>query len=278
MILYFCFYTAGGSVLSKFYSLFSSSKGNASFVGSPSGGVLVDAGVSCRKLTQSLQAHEIPVEAVQGIFITHSHSDHIAGLRVFLGKHNIPVYATAETLAEIQETVALPDSVMLYEVQPAETVHTGDIAVTPFSTMHDAPGSCGYRFDMPDGQSCAVCTDLGCVTPEVEQAVMGTDLVLLEANYDPQMLRTGPYPYYLQQRIQGQYGHLSNGDSAGLAEQLVHSGTTRIVLGHLSENNNTMPLAQETVLSHLQEQGMRPNRDFLLQVSAPCGLEKAVIF
>ena len=144
--------------------------------------------------------------------------------------------------------------------------------------MHGSPGSCCYRFELSDGQTCAVCTDLGCVTPEVKKGVYGADLVLLEANYDPSMLRNGPYPEMLQERIRGKYGHLSNGDSAGMAEALIAHGTTRLILGHLSENNNTMPLAQQTVLEHLQEQGMRRNQDFLLQVSSPEGLKQAVIF
>lgn len=264
--------------MSRFYSLFSSSKGNASFIGSPSGGVLVDVGVSCRKLTQSLRAHGISEDAVQAVFVTHSHSDHIAGLRVFLGKHHVPVYATAETLAEIRETVCLPEHVVLHEIEMQTPVCAAEITAEAFPTMHDAVGSCGFRFIMPDGQVCAVCTDLGCVTPEVEHGVLGADLVLLEANYDPGLLRTGPYPYYLQERIRGRYGHLANGESATLAEQLIHSGTTRLVLGHLSEKNNTMYLARQTVLEHLQEQGMQQNQDFLLSVSAPEGLEQAVIF
>lgn len=264
--------------MSKFYSLFSSSKGNASFVGNASGGVLVDAGVSCRRLEQSLEAHDILSEAVRAVFVTHSHSDHVAGLRVFLKKHPVPVYATSETLAELSASIALPAHVPLCTVQAEQTVHTDAAAVTPFPTMHDAPGSCGYRMELLDGQTCAVCTDLGCVTPEVRRAVSGADMVLLEANYDPEMLRNGPYPFYLQERIHGQYGHLSNENSASLAEELVRSGTTRIVLGHLSEHNNTMPLAQQTVLYHLREQGMRQNRDFLLQVASPGGLERAVIF
>ena len=264
--------------MSKFYSLFSSSKGNASFLGSPAGGVLIDAGVSCRRLVRALEAREISPEAVQAICITHSHSDHVAGLRVFLGKYGVPVYGTPQTLAEIQCDKRLRADADLREILPRQTVHTGEIGITAFSTMHDAPGSCGFRFELPDGQTCAVCTDLGCVTAEVEEAVFGADLVLLEANYDAEMLRHGPYPAYLQERIRGKYGHLSNRDSAGLAQALISHGTTRLVLGHLSENNNTMPLAQKTVLRHLQAEGMRENRDFLMQVSAPEGLEEAVIF
>ncbi len=264
--------------MSKFYSLFSSSKGNASFVGSPAGGILVDAGVSCRRLLRSLEAHDIPEQAVQAVCITHAHTDHIAGLRVFLGKHHVPVYGTAETLAQLRFSDKFPQDVDLREILPTETIHTDCAVLTAFPTMHDAPGSCGYRFEMPDGQTCAVCTDLGCMTPEVEKGVSGADLVLLEANYDPKMLRYGPYPVQLQDRIRGKYGHLSNGDSAGAAEMLISRGTTRLVLGHLSEKNNTMPLAQQTVLAHLQEQGMRRNQDFLLQVASPEGLEQAVIF
>lgn len=264
--------------MSKFYSLFSSSKGNASFIGGPAGGMLVDAGATCRKLVQSLEAHGLSAEAVQGICITHTHTDHIKGLRVFLNQHPVPVYGTAETLAQLRVLDKFPQNADLREILPAETIHTDTVAVTAFATMHDSPGSCGYRFELSDGQTCAVCTDLGCVTQEVWDAVSGTDLVLLEANYDPEMLRNGPYPLYLQERIAGEEGHLSNFDSAGLAEQLIRSGTTRLVLGHLSQNNNTMPLAERTVLTHLREEGMARNRDFLLQVSSPEGLEQAVIF
>lgn len=264
--------------MSKFYSLFSSSKGNASFLGNPSGGVLVDAGVSCRKLLRALEAHDISPEAVQAVCITHAHTDHIAGLRVLLGKYPVPVYATADTIATLKGIEKMPGDAEFREIGFSETVHMDTMEVTAFPTMHDAPGSCGYRFTMADGQTCAVCTDLGCVTPEVEAGVFGADLVLLEANYDPKMLRYGPYPAALQARIRGEYGHLSNGDSAGMAEELIAHGTTRIVLGHLSEKNNTMPLAQQTVLEHLQEQGMRRNQDFLMQVASPEGLEQAVIF
>ena len=264
--------------MSKFYSLFSSSKGNASFLGDPQGGILIDAGVSCRKLKNALKNHGIPDEAVKAICITHSHSDHIAGLRVFLAKHPVPVYATRQTLQEIAGTMALSEEAQLREIIPGKTVHMAEIAVTAFPTMHDAPGSCGYGFVMPDGETCAVCTDLGCVTPEVQAALFGADLVLLEANYDPEMLRYGSYPWALQERIRGTFGHLSNQESAAFAASLITHGTTRLILGHLSENNNTMPLAGKTVEQYLRGQGICRNRDYLMEVSAPAGLQQAVIF
>ncbi len=247
-------------------------------MGTPSSGILIDAGVSCRRLTQALAAHGIPIDAVKAILITHAHSDHISGLRVFLRKCHAPVYATADTLAAIEEIVCLPSHTQLYALETGRTVHIADFSVTAFDTMHDIAGSCGYRLTLSDGQSCAVCTDLGCVTQEVLDGVYGADLVLLEANYDAVMLRNGSYPPPLQRRIRGDYGHLSNRDSGMLAVKLVKGGTTRIILGHLSENNNTMELAEQAVLETLMEKQLRRNKDFLLYTAAPAGLEQAVIF
>jgi phosphoribosyl 1,2-cyclic phosphodiesterase len=115
----------------------------------------------------------------------------------------------------------------------------GVCEVTAFPTMHDAPGSCGYRIHTEDDKYCAACTDLGVVTPEVRYALEGCDMVLLESNYEPELLRRGPYPPDLKRRIMSEYGHLSNQDSAALADFLVSSGTTRLLLGHLSPHNNT---------------------------------------
>lgn len=264
--------------MSSFYSLFSSSKGNASFIGSASGGILVDAGVSCRRLTHALLAHDIPIESVQAILITHAHSDHVSGLRVLLKKYPIPVYGTADTLEQLEGMNCLPENIPQFSLNAGEQIHIGETSVTAFDTMHDSAGSCGYRLVLPDGQCCAVCTDLGCVTQEVLTGVSGADLVLLEANYDPEMLRCGMYPPMLQKRIRGEYGHLSNLDSGNLAVQLVEGGTTRLVLGHLSQQNNTMPLAEQTVLKKLTEQRMQRGRDFLLHTASPEGLKEAVIF
>lgn len=262
--------------MSRFYSLFSSSQGNAAFVGTPSGGILIDAGVSCRRLVQALSHHGIAMEAVQGIVITHTHTDHVKGLRVLLQKYAIPVYASESAAATLADH--LPENAAFFSVVPGRTIHIGEMTVSAFATMHDAPGSCGYRICCADQRVCAVCTDLGCVTDEVLDGVTGADLVLLESNYDPEMLRRGPYPLPLQKRIQGQYGHLSNGESSELAVHLVEHGTTRLILGHLSPHNNTADLAQRTVLQQLAAHHYSCGREFLLEVALPEGLEKAVIF
>lgn len=238
--------------MAKFYPLFSSSSGNASYIGGRNAGILIDAGVSCKRILEALGRCGIQKESIQGIFITHTHSDHIQGLRVLAGKLKVPVYGTEETLHTLHLKEMIPAGV---QAIPADrsVVCCGGCEVTAFPTMHDAPGSCGYRIHTSDDRYCAVCTDLGVVTDPVRNALYGCDLVLLEANYDPAMLRRGPYPPELKQRILSEHGHLSNQDSAALAAQLVRKGTTRLLLGHLSPQNNTPVLAAQAVLEGLKD-------------------------
>lgn len=238
--------------MARFYPLFSSSDGNASYIGGRNAGILIDAGMSCKRLLEALGRCGIQKESIQGIFITHTHSDHIKGLRVLAGKLKVPVCGTAETLHTLHLKEAIPAGVQTIPTDQG-VVSCGGCEVTAFPTMHDAPGSCGYRIRTTDDRYCAVCTDLGVVTDTVRNALSGCDLVLLEANYDPAMLRSGPYPPELKQRILSEYGHLSNADSAALAAQLVRKGTTRLLLGHLSQQNNTPLLAAQAVLEGLRE-------------------------
>ena len=247
--------------MSKIYPLFSSSKGNSTYIGTKKSGILIDAGVSCKKLIKALEDNELSANAVQGIFITHEHSDHIKALSVLTKKHNIPVYATPGTLKYLDEN----DHLHSEGIEITDKIAIADMEVKAFHTPHDAVESCGYRINLPDGQSCAVCTDLGWVTDEVEQNVRGCQAVLLEANYDEQMLKDGPYPYSLKSRIRSKKGHLSNVDSGSFAKHLIETGTTRLILGHLSPTNNTPVTADRTVHSQLSD--FVRNKDFTLQVA-----------
>lgn len=238
--------------MAKFYPLYSSSSGNASYIGGRNAGILIDAGVSCKRILEALGRNDLQKECIQGIFITHAHSDHISGLKVLAKKLKVPVYATSETLQTLYRKEQIPEGITTIPIESG-TITCAGCEVTAFPTMHDEPGSCGYRIHTADDRYCAVCTDLGVVTDDVQNALRGCDMVLLESNYDPEMLRKGAYPPELKFRILSEHGHLSNPDSGDFAAYLVQNGTTRILLGHLSQNNNTPALAAAAVLDKLKD-------------------------
>lgn len=249
--------------MARMYSLFSSSRGNATFIGSPGGGVLIDAGVSYKRLVGAMHRCGLSMDAVQGVFITHDHSDHVRGLKTLTDHHRIPVYAQSQTLRHLIDTDSVAASAVLAEMNG--TVNLADMALSAFDTPHDTVQSCGYRIAMPDGRICAVCTDLGYVTKTVDDALTGCDLVLLEANYDEKMLRSGPYPPYVKARILSESGHLSNEMCARQAKNLIDRGTTRLLLGHLSQENNRPELAEAAVVRALE--GYVRDQDYLLSVA-----------
>ncbi|MGN0584904.1 MAG: MBL fold metallo-hydrolase [Ruminococcus sp.] len=262
--------------MAKFYSLFSGSKGNASIVRSGKQSLLIDAGMSCKQVISAMLAHDIPECSVSGILITHTHSDHIKGLRVLCKRLGTRVYATEGTMTELLRAGHITDEYFggIFE---EKSLDIGGFSVRAFPTEHDSEGSCGYRIETPEERVCSVCTDLGHVTDEVHKGVKGSDLVLLESNYDPVMLKNGSYPLCLKARIAGREGHLSNVNCGEEAVRLIDEGTTRLILGHLSEENNTPFLARKTVTEYL-DRDHKQGVDYLLYVADRTGLEKAVIF
>lgn len=262
--------------MARFYSLFSGSRGNASVVRSGGSSLLIDAGVSCRQIMTSLSEHNISRESVAGILITHTHSDHIKGLRVLCKNLSAKVFATKETMTALLNEGHITENSFGGIIEEKDE-NIGDFSVKSFPTEHDAPGSCGFRIETPEQRSCAVCTDLGLVTDTVHNAVRGSDLVLLESNYDPVMLKNGIYPPYLKARIAGREGHLSNINCAEEAASLIEEGTSRIILGHLSQENNTPCIAESTVREHLDKKYCCGS-DYLLYTAVQNGLKEAVIF
>ena len=261
--------------MARIYPLFSSSDGNSTYIGNGKSGILIDAGVSCKKICDSFSANSIDPSGIHGIFITHTHTDHVKGLKVLIKKHNIPIYASMKNISLMLENDLVPENAELYEIAD-EAVCVGDFSVCAFDTPHDTPSNCGYRISCPDGKIAAVCTDLGCVTQTVWENIRDCDLVLLESNYDPYMLTHGPYPYELQKRISSDYGHLSNPDCADTLVQLVKSGTNKFILGHLSQHNNDPITAENTAIGTLS--GMQRNRDYILHIAKPDGEGLAVAF
>lgn len=262
--------------MSRFCPLFSSSKGNSIFVSGGGTSLLIDAGVSYRRLCRALSERDIEPESISAVLITHEHSDHIMGLSVLLSKLDIPVYASPETLSYILKSEKIPPGSTFIECTGPFCV--GDISVTPFDTPHDAVHSLGYRLDMPDQRRIAVATDLGHVSDTVEEHLRGCDLVMLESNYDMRMLECSTYPYYLKRRIRSGTGHLSNDDCSAELMSLVKNGSAYFVLGHLSEQNNLPEIAYETSKSCLATAHMRERLDYILSVAPARGPGEVLTF
>lgn len=263
--------------LARFCSLFSSSSGNATFLGSSKTGILIDAGVSAKRIKDALISREIDPRSISAIFVTHEHSDHIKGIRVLASSFNIPVYATAGTLRGLEEAGILNGKFPVCELSENGN-EIGDLHIKSFKTPHDSLESCGFRIEFPDGRKAAVATDIGCVTNEVLGGVLGCDLVMLESNHDVGMLQNGPYPYYLKRRILSDRGHLSNENCAAVARDLVERGTARLFLGHLSTENNVPQLAFQTSLCTIDELGAKNGRDYILTVNPKENTEDIVRF
>lgn len=221
------------------HTLASGSSGNAAVVSSDGVHILLDAGISCRRIVTGLRALGLEPEALSAVLITHTHSDHIGGLAVFAGHYDVPIYASRVTRDSLERRIpGIRGHLRVLE----EEASFGPVTVTPFPTSHDAPGSQGYRVG-----DVGVLTDTGYVTPAAEEALLGAPLLLLEANHDVETLRAGPYPYPLKQRILGDEGHLSNDAAAAFARECALAGTREIVLAHLSKENNTPNLALDAV-------------------------------
>lgn len=231
----------------------SGSGGNCALIQGRDVNVLLDAGISLRRIRTALAARGLVPEDVAGVFITHEHADHVAALKTLTKYLSIPVFAPRTVARRLEG--AIPGIEELLEViTPGEPVQLGGMRVTAFRTSHDTDESVGYRLD--DGEaSFGLCTDTGVVTDAILEAMEGCGAALIEANHDLEMLRTGPYPVYLKRRILSDRGHLSNDASAAFACALAGSGARRIVLGHLSRENNTPRKALAAVREALDSRG-----------------------
>ena len=229
-------------------SIASGSSGNCIYVGSDITHLLVDTGISKKKIDAGLKELDIKGEELDGILITHEHSDHIQGLGVFSRKYEVPIYATPGTIEGIENYAPLgrmPEG-LLHPIHTDESFILGDIKIDPFRISHDAKEPSGYRMNCC-GKSVAVATDLGIYDEYTVSKLKSLDAVLLEANHDIHMLEVGSYPYYLKRRVMGDKGHLSNELSGRLLCDILHDNLKHILLGHLSKENNYAKLAYETV-------------------------------
>lgn len=247
------------------YTLASGSSGNCTLVQSGSAAILIDAGISTKRIVTSLAQLGLSPEQLSGILITHEHSDHIGGLNTFIKHYDVPILAPRTVANHLSWAIAGVDDYLTVLV-PGDEYALADFGVTPFHTPHDTPESVGYRIES-DGAVFGMCTDLGHVTDEVLAALRGTDAAVIESNHDLEMLRTGPYPVPLKRRILSDSGHLSNDAAADLAVTLAEGGTRQLVLGHLSRQNNLPPLARKCTAQALAGAGADLGGDVSLAVA-----------
>ena len=250
-----------------FTTLASGSTGNAALVSCGDTHILLDAGISAKRITAGLAELGVKPHQLSAILLTHEHGDHVSGLQVLSKKAGAPIYATRPTLWEWYKRNQCDEVRELFRPQEAGTgVQIGALWAESFPTPHDAAGSVGWSIA---GEGCrmVLCTDLGHITEPVRRAAAGCDLLVCETNHDVDWVKSGPYPYYLKQRILGNHGHLSNEAGAELAAFAVESGTRAVILAHLSQTNNTPVRAYEAVSLRLLAMDCHPERDVSLWVA-----------
>lgn len=255
----------------RFSPLFSGSSGNAIYVGCDDAHILVDAGMSGTRVVQELARVGVDPRFLNAILVTHEHADHIKGIGILSRKFDLPVFATEGTWAGMYDKIGPISAKNRVIIEAGRDFFIGSVDATPFPIPHDAAEPVGYTFET-DGAKLAIATDLGCVRDGWLGHVLGADAVLLESNYDPDMLRAGPYPYELKQRIASRRGHLSNDDAGRVAAELALHGTRQIILGHLSKENNFPELAMRSCELYLRQAGVEPDEDVMLHVARRDGV------
>ena len=261
-------------------SIASGSSGNCICAGSDDCHVLIDAGISGKRIEEGLNSIDLKTAGIQGILITHEHIDHIGGLGVIARKYGIWIYATKGTIDAVLHTKSIGkiDEDLFRAIEPEVDFTIGDLVVEPIAVSHDAADPVAYKIRQQD-KVMAVMTDLGTYDEHIVEKLRNLDALLLEANHDVRMLQAGTYPYPLKQRILGEKGHLSTEMSGQLLGQVLHDNFKHVILGHLSKENNFPDLAYETVRLEI-ELGDNPYKgdDFPLHVAKRDEISPKIIF
>ncbi|MCI6491287.1 MAG: MBL fold metallo-hydrolase [Prevotella sp.] len=251
----------------RFISLGSGSSGNCYYLQTADDALLIDAGVGLRTLKKHLHNYGLRLDSVKHILITHDHADHVKSVGIISSEYNIPVYAINEVHNGIYRNYCVPRKIPadnVRHISKGEKIRLGDFIVTPFAVPHDSSGNVGYRIEA-EGVTFCLMTDVGHVTEEMQDYIAEANYLVIEANYDVEMLKNGPYPQHLKVRIDGPTGHLSN---VACGEAIANYATTclkRVWLCHLSEENNHPVLALKTVEQTLRSYGIIIGKDFIVE-------------
>ena len=246
------------------YPLFSGSSGNCTLLESGDTKILIDAGLACKTICEALAVCGVDPATLSAILITHEHSDHIKGAGILSRKFGLPIYANEGTWDGMESKLGIIDESLCRTFDTDKSFCIDNIDITPFSIPHDTNDPVAFSF-IAEGKKVSIATDIGHVTKRIEKQLSGSDLLLMEANHDVDMLIHGSYPKELQSRILSNHGHLSNEKCGETLCRLYKTGVKRSILGHLSRENNTEKLAVETVSSMLAESGI--GRDYMLKVA-----------
>lgn len=241
-----------------FCSFASGSSGNCYYVGRQDEGLLVDVGISAKQLKEKLLKVDLTMNNIKAILLTHDHIDHVLGLETIEKEFAVPIYAHSDCLRGLLDGKAtrMLDPTLFNEIEPLQPFELLGISVEPFPVMHDGRGAMGYRFDY-EGHSLCIATDVGMLDKVVKEQIRKADNLVVEANYDVEMLENGSYPYILRQRISGPFGHLSNVESARFLAEIYHPGIKNIMLCHLSENNNNPEKAMQCLYEQFRLRHVR---------------------
>ncbi len=261
----------------KFATIASSSSGNCVYVGTEYTNILVDAGLSGKKIEEGLKDLELTGADIDAIFVTHEHIDHVDGVGVLSRRYHIPVYATEGTWENMPSKVK-PETIrddFKRNVYADENLAFNDLCIKPFAIPHDAAEPVGYSI-MTDRDKITIATDIGHISDTIRENVKGSSLLLLESNHDVDMLKNGSYAYNLKQRILSDYGHLSNDNAGKFLGDFADSKLKYVFLGHLSRENNTPRVAFDTVSSIVTGSGIELGGDFEMWVAAPYGVKRRI--
>ena len=234
----------------NFCSLYSGSTGNCLFVETENTKILIDSGVSCKKEEKALASLNIDPSSLNAIIVTHEHIDHVQSLGTISQKYDIPVFATSKTWDSmpVQKDKICSKNQKLFKI--SDYFEIGDLKIIPFSTPHDAADSCGFNI-YSNSTKISIATDLGDMSDEILSKLEGSSFVLLESNYEPELLRCCSYPFNVKNRIAGPNGHLSNISAGKTVSHLINTGLKSVMLGHLSKESNFPELAYKTVVNEL---------------------------
>lgn len=244
----------------RFCSLASGSSGNCQYIGTDKINILIDAGLSGKKIQEGLKSIDVDPNSINVILVTHEHKDHIKGVGILSRRFNIPIYANSNTWKHMEKHIGniSDENIRIFDTE--KDFNLGDLGISTFRTYHDASESVGFCINKKH-KKISILTDTGCVDNNIKNKIKGSDLMLVESNHDIEMLKMGKYPWFLKKRIMGDQGHLSNEDAGNLITEVFCENKENILLAHLSNENNFPELAYQTVANIIADKGINIDKD-----------------